>query len=196
MRKHDPGIPISLSMQPLLTQEDMRVSPEKEKARIFFLSLVAILIADVMCFIARFLVGLIDVLVNLFYFGRFSALHVTPASSGLGIWAIGIPALGGLIVGFMAYFGSKAIRGHGIPEAMEQILTNESKIKPSITILKPLSAAISIGSGGPFGAEGPIIATGGALGSSIGQLLRISADERKIETADSLGLVASARWAL
>ncbi len=80
----------------------------------------------------------------------------------------------------MARYGSKAIRGHGIPEAMEQILTNESRIKPIITFLKPVSSAISIGTGGPFGAEGPIIATGGALGSTIGQFLRISPDERMI----------------
>src|SRR5690606_14928830 len=79
-----------------------------------------------------------------------------------------------------ALYGSKAIRGHGIPEAMEQILTNQSKIKPTITYLKPLSAAISIGTGGPFGAEGPIISTGGALGSTLGQLLKITHNERKI----------------
>jgi CIC family chloride channel protein len=83
-------------------------------------------------------------------------------------------------VGFMARYGSKAIRGHGIPEAMEQVLTNESKIKPAITFLKPVSSAFSIGTGGPFGAEGPIIATGGAFGSMIGQLLRTTPDERKI----------------
>jgi chloride channel protein, CIC family len=91
-----------------------------------------------------------------------------------------IPVIGGVIVGLMALYGSKAIRGHGIPEAMEQILTNKSKIRPSITYLKPISSAVSIGTGGPFGAEGPIIATGGALGSTIGQLLKISSYERKI----------------
>ncbi len=80
----------------------------------------------------------------------------------------------------MALYGSKAIRGHGIPEAMEQILTNQSRIKPAITYLKPLSAAISIGTGGPFGAEVPIIATGGALGSTLGQLIKITPNERKI----------------
>lgn len=88
--------------------------------------------------------------------------------------------VGGVIIGLMALYGSKAIRGHGIPEAMEMILTNESKIKPSITWLKPVSSAISIGTGGPFGAEGPIISTGGALGSMVGQLLRISPNERKV----------------
>jgi len=133
-----------------------------------------------MCLISRFLVLLIDVFVNLFFFGRWSMVHIGPAGNALGLWVIGVPVAGGLIVGIMAVYGSKAIRGHGIPEAMEQILTNESRIKPSITFLKPLSAAISIGSGGPFGAEGPIIATGGALGSWAGQLLNTTADERKI----------------
>jgi CIC family chloride channel protein len=91
-----------------------------------------------------------------------------------------LPALGGILVGLMALFGSKAIRGHGIPEAMEQVLVNQSRIKPSIAFLKPISSAIAIGSGGPFGAEGPIIATGGALGSTIGQLFKITPNERKI----------------
>jgi H+/Cl- antiporter ClcA len=98
----------------------------------------------------------------------------------LGYWVIGIPVIGGLMVGVMARFGSPAVRGHGIPEAMEKIVTNESKIHPLITILKPLSAAISIGTGGPFGAEGPIISTGGALGSFCGQTLHITAQERKV----------------
>jgi H+/Cl- antiporter ClcA len=90
-----------------------------------------------------------------------------------------VPALGGLLIGIMARYGSKAIRGHGIPEAMEQILQNRSRIAPCVTILKPVSAAISIGTGGPFGAEGPIIATGGALGSMVGQLFSTTANERK-----------------
>src|SRR4051794_21962061 len=94
-------------------------------------------------------------------------------------WMIFIPIIGGVIVGIMARYGSKAIRGHGIPEAMEQVLLNQSRIPPRITFLKPLSAAIAIGTGGPFGAEGPIIATGGALGSFIGQMISTTADERK-----------------
>src|SRR5205085_8684504 len=92
---------------------------------------------------------------------------------------IPIPAIGGVIVGIMARYGSKAIRGHGIPEAMEQVLLNQSRIPARLTFLKPLSAAFAIGTGGPFGAEGPIIATGGALGSLIGQLLPTTAAERK-----------------
>src|SRR5436853_6523497 len=94
-------------------------------------------------------------------------------------WMIFVPIIGGVIVGFMARFGHKAIRGHGIPEAMEQVLLNQSRIPPRVTFLKPVSAAIAIGTGGPFGAEGPIIATGGALGSVGGQLLSTTASERK-----------------
>jgi H+/Cl- antiporter ClcA len=97
----------------------------------------------------------------------------------LGLWVIPIPIIGALLVGLMARFGSKAIRGHGIPEAMEQILTNRSRIPSRITLLKPISSAIAIGTGGPFGAEGPIIATGSALGSQIGQLLSCSPAERR-----------------
>src|SRR5690606_9665514 len=97
----------------------------------------------------------------------------------LGIWSVPIPVIGALIVGFMARYGSKAIRGHGIPEAMEQILTNESRIPARETFLKPISSAISIGTGGPFGAEGPSIATAAALGSVLGQIIRTSAMERK-----------------
>ncbi|MEZ5885569.1 MAG: chloride channel protein [Paracoccaceae bacterium] len=97
----------------------------------------------------------------------------------LGLWVIAEPIAGSLIVGIMARYGSKAMRGQGIPEAMEHILTNESRIPRRITFLKPLSSAIAIGTGGPFGAEGPIIATGGALGSWPGQVVHVSAHERK-----------------
>jgi chloride channel protein, CIC family len=105
----------------------------------------------------------IGLITNLAFYGRASTSFVSPAGNHLGLLVIGVPVLGGLVVGVMARYGSKAIRGHGIPEAMEQILFNESRIPARITFLKPLSAAIAIGTGGPFGAEGPIIATGGAL---------------------------------
>src|SRR5690606_35754360 len=90
-----------------------------------------------------------------------------------------IPALGGLVIGVMARYGSDKIRGHGIPEAMEAVLFNRSRIAPRVAFLKPISAALSIGTGGPFGAEGPIIQTGGALGSLLGQVLHLTASERK-----------------
>src|SRR5205823_5756294 len=96
-----------------------------------------------------------------------------------GAWVLVIPVAGALLIGVMARYGSEAIRGHGIPEVMERVLYGESRIPARVLVLKPLSAAIAIGTGGPFGAEGPIIATGGALGSLAGQLTRISADERK-----------------
>src|SRR3982750_1080595 len=97
-----------------------------------------------------------------------------------GLWLIPIPVIGGLIIGVMAKYGSPKIKGHGIPEAMEAVLINRSRIQPRVAILKPISAAIAIGTGGPFGAEGPIIQTGGALGSIIGQVLHTTAVERKV----------------
>ncbi|GAB3022858.1 chloride channel protein [Spirosoma pulveris] len=141
--------------------------------------MLAVGLAAGIALIARALVNLINLVSNISFFGRLSLAESNPAENTLGLWVIGLPVVGGLAVGLMAFFGSKAIRGHGIPEAMEQILTNKSRIKPIITFLKPLSAAISIGTGGPFGAEGPIIATGGALGSTLGQMMTISDTERK-----------------
>ncbi len=114
------------------------------------------------------------------FYGRVSLAHASPAGHRLGLLVLLPPMVGGLLVGLLARYGSAAIRGHGIPEAMEQVLTNRSRIPPRITILKPLSAAIAIGTGGPFGAEGPIIATGGALGSLLGQAVRVTGVERKI----------------
>ncbi|MBS1594190.1 MAG: chloride channel protein [Bacteroidetes bacterium] len=123
---------------------------------------------------------LINFTTSMCFYGRPATERVSPAGNHLGLWVIALPVAGGIIVGVMARYGSKAIRGHGIPEAMEKILTDESRIPPLITFLKPLSAAISIGTGGPFGAEGPIIATGGAFGSVCGQTLRTTARERKV----------------
>jgi H+/Cl- antiporter ClcA len=129
--------------------------------------------------IARLLIAAIALITNISFHGKFTILGATPTGNHLGIFVVVVPVIGGLIVGVMARYGSGAIRGHGIPEAIEQILLNESRISPKITILKPLSAAIAIGTGGPFGAEGPIIATGGALGSLVGQVLHTTPDERK-----------------
>jgi chloride channel protein, CIC family len=174
------GIPISVSLNSALEAERFEPQKTNNKKRLLTISGITFVIAVVISFIAKFLVSLIDFFTNLFFYGKFSFEHASPANNSLGIFVVLIPVAGGIIVGLMALYGSKAIRGHGIPEAMEQILTNKSRIRPSITYLKPLSAAISIGTGGPFGAEGPIIATGGAFGSTIGQLLRISNNERKI----------------
>lgn len=130
--------------------------------------------------LAEVLRALMALVTNLAFFGRVSADSSSPAGNHLGLWVIVIPIIGGLIVGLMARFGSTAIRGHGIPEVIEKVLYGESRIPARVMFLKPLSAAIAIGTGGPFGAEGPIIATGGALGSIVGQFLRVTADERKI----------------
>ncbi len=151
--------------------------------RVFYLSVQVILNAILIGVIAKVLVYLIDGITNLAFYGKFSIEPAGPAGNHLGIAVIVVPILGGIIVGLMARFGSKAIGGHGIPEAMEKIIQDESRIPPALTFLKPLSAAISIGTGGPFGAEGPIIATGGAFGSLTGQWMHISPGERKIVLA-------------
>jgi len=125
------------------------------------------------------LLRLINLFTNLFYFHRWSIALVTPGQNTLGGYAVLVPVGGALIVGLMARYGSERIRGHGIPEALESILIYGSRVQPRLAVLKPLSAAISIGSGGPFGAEGPIIMTGGAFGSMIAQLFHLSSAERK-----------------
>jgi H+/Cl- antiporter ClcA/CBS domain-containing protein len=130
--------------------------------------------------IAVVLTHLIGLITNLAYYQRWSWEFSPPTTERLGFWSILIPIAGAIIVGFMARYGAAAIRGHGIPEVMERVLYNRSQISPKIMFLKPLSAAVAIGTGGPFGAEGPIIATGGALGSLIGQIIHVTADERKI----------------
>ena len=179
-KRIEKGIPISPSLDPIINLENEQAKKGDSKKRMLTISFYSFLIAIATSVIAKFLVLLINLITNLSFYGKVSLLHSSPADNMLGWWVILLPALGGFIVGLMAFYGSKAIRGHGIPEAMEQILTNQSKIKPTITYLKPISSAISIGTGGPFGAEGPIIATGGALGSTLGQLIKISHYERKI----------------
>jgi chloride channel protein, CIC family len=147
--------------------------------RVIPISLMAILIGALGAFVAWFLLRLIGFFTNVFYFHRFSTAFVSPAGNHLGWWAVAVPVAGSLIVGLMARYGSEQIRGHGIPEAIESILMNGSRVRPRLAILKPLSAAISIGSGGPFGAEGPIIMTGGAFGSMIAQLFHFTSMERR-----------------
>ena len=148
-------------------------------ARVVPISLLAIGIGIVSTFVAWALLRLIAFFTNVFYYGRLSTVFVSPAANHLGWFAILIPVAGGLIIGFMARYGSERIRGHGIPEALESILIHGSKVQPRLAVLKPVSSAISIGSGGPFGAEGPIIMTGGAIGSEVSQLFHLTASERK-----------------
>jgi len=130
-------------------------------------------------FVALALLRLIGLFTNLFFFQRVSTALVSPAGNKLGWLALFVPMIGGLIIGFMARYGSERIRGHGIPEAIEAILLKGGKVEPRVAILKPLSSAISIGSGGPFGAEGPIIMTGGAFGSMIAQFFHLTSIERR-----------------
>jgi CIC family chloride channel protein len=147
--------------------------------RVLRISLLAVGIGIVAAFIAFALLRLIALFTNIFFFQRLSFAPASPADNHLGIFIIIIPVIGGLIIGLMAKYGSDRIRGHGIPEAIEAILLGGSRVHPKIAILKPISSAISIGSGGPFGAEGPIIMTGGAIGSMIAQFFHLTNAERK-----------------
>ena len=131
--------------------------------RVIPISILAIGIGLLATGVAWVLLKLIGLFTNLLYFHRIDTALSSPANAHLGWTAVLVPIAGSLIVGVMARYGSERIRGHGIPEAIEAILMNGSRVRPRLAILKPISAAVSIGSGGPFGAEGPIIMTGGAL---------------------------------
>lgn len=147
--------------------------------RVIPISGLAIVIGVVSAYVALALLRLIGFFTNLFFYGRVRTDLVSPAGHHLGYWVILVPVIGGLIVGLMARYGSDRIRGHGIPEAIEAILLRGAKVEPKVAIWKPISAAIAIGSGGPFGAEGPIIMTGGAFGSLIAQFFHLTSAERK-----------------
>ncbi len=146
--------------------------------RLVVLSLFAVVVGVVAAFVAAALYDLIGLFTNLFYFGRWS-IQVVPPENTWGVLSILVPVAGGLVIGLMARYGSPKIRGHGIPEAIESILIHRSRIEPRVTVLKPVSSAISIGTGGPFGAEGPIIMTGAAFGSVYAQFLHLTDGERK-----------------
>ncbi|HEY4352797.1 MAG TPA: chloride channel protein, partial [Paraburkholderia sp.] len=148
-------------------------------ARLPGISALAVVIGILATLAAFVLLSLIHLFTNLFFFGRFSFADHSPALNTLGPWVVLIPIAGGLVVGLMARYGSEKIRGHGIPEAIEAILFGKSRMSPKVAILKPLSSGIVIGSGGPFGAEGPIIMTGGALGSLLAQCFKVTSAERK-----------------
>ena len=140
--------------------------------RIVLVSFLAAAIGLMAGVVAYALYNLIGLFTNIFFYHRFAVDFTSARLNHLGLWVIVTPVIGGLIVGLMAKYGSSKIKGHGIPEAMEAVLVNRSRIQPRVAILKPISAAIAIGTGGPFGAEGPIIQTGGALGSLVGSVLR------------------------
>jgi CIC family chloride channel protein len=173
------GLALAPSMDVALGREHVDQVPAIMDGRDAVIGALAIALGIAACGVAEVLIRSIAVVTNLAFYGRWSMSTVSPAGNHLGYFVIAVPVIGGVIVGIMARYGSRAIRGHGIPEAMEQILTNEAKIPVKITFLKPISSAIAIGTGGPFGAEGPIIATGGALGSALGQYIKVTAQERK-----------------
>jgi H+/Cl- antiporter ClcA len=147
--------------------------------RLLLLSLIACALGILSAYLSVVLLTLIAACTNLFFFQRFSLAPVSPTDHMLGPWVIAVPVVGAILIGLMARFGSERIRGHGIPEAIESILIKGSRVEPKLALLKPISAAISIGSGGPFGAEGPIIMTGGAFGSLVAQFFHLSSAERK-----------------
>lgn len=188
MATHDPalsatteGLTVSPALDLLAESEQIPQQQVLVDLRVLRLCALSILIGLAGAVASRVLIGLIAFITNFAFYQRISFSEAVPADAvqRLGLWVIPIPVIGALIVGFMARYGSKATRGHGIPEAMEQILTNQSRIPARITLLKPLSAAVAIGTGGPFGAEGPIIATGGAIGSVVGQAMHNTVAERK-----------------
>lgn len=179
MSRKDESTPLSPAFDQLYNRKGtFRKIPVNK--RVVYLSIQAVINAVVIGLLAKLLVALILLITNIAFYGRLSFAQASPAGNHLGWIVVLVPIAGSVLVGIMARYGSKAIRGHGIPEAMEKIIMDESRIPPVITFLKPLSAAISIGTGGPFGAEGPIIATGGAFGSFTGQIMHISPAERKI----------------
>ncbi len=147
--------------------------------RVLLLVALALVVGSLGVFAAWVLLDLIGFFTNLVYFGKLSVALRPINLRLLGTASVAVPVAGGLVIGVMARFGSEKIRGHGIPEAIEAILLGRSRLDPRVAVLKPLSSAISIGTGGPFGAEGPIIMTGGALGSLLAQALPVSDAERK-----------------
>lgn len=164
------------------------VLPEQSAGyRIGLVSLLAAAIGILAGIIAYILYDLIGLFTNLAYYHTWSVHFRSPENTSIGAWVILMPVVGGLIVGVMAKYGTDKIKGHGIPEAMEAVLTSRSRIEAKVAILKPLSAAIAIGTGGPFGAEGPIIQTGGAVGSLVGQVISTTASERKVLLACGAG---------
>lgn len=173
------GLPVATGFGVTLENVNIPQQPTLVNRRILLISVLAILLGIATGYIAQLLIALIGIITNFVFYGRFSLEMITPYDNQLGLWVIVVPVIGGVLVGLIAKYGSEGIRGHGIPEAIESILLKESRVPARLTFLKPISAAIAIGTGGPFGAEGPIIVAGGALGSMVGQIIRTSAMERK-----------------
>jgi chloride channel protein, CIC family len=170
---------LTVEIVPPCADTRIRLADFSTCPRVLLISAAALVVGLVSTLAAYALTWLISVITNLAFYQRWSALPATPQGHHLGWWVIIVPVVGAIIIGLMARFGSEKIRGHGIPEALEAILLGRSYIQLKVALLKPLSAAISIGTGGPFGAEGPIIMTGGALGSLFAQRFALSPAERK-----------------
>jgi H+/Cl- antiporter ClcA len=171
------GIPRRVGPALLAPPSSAAAEPQFRMVLISFLAAGVGLVAGVVAYALYHLIGFFT---NLFFFHKISAHFHSARDNQLGLLVIAIPVIGGLIVGLMAKYGTSKIKGHGIPEAMEAVLVSHSRIEPRVALLKPLSAAIAIGTGGPFGAEGPIIQTGGALGSLVGQIVHTTTAERKV----------------
>jgi H+/Cl- antiporter ClcA len=159
--------------------EAPRLADFTATSRMAAIALLAVVIGVMAGFLSWTLLRLIGFFTNIFFFHRLGTSLASPADASIGAFVLIVPVIGGLIVGVMSRYGSDRIRGHGIPEALEAILINGSRMQPKVAVLKPLSAAIAIGSGGPFGAEGPIIVTGGTAGSIIAQCFHLTDAERK-----------------
>lgn len=161
--------------------------------RLALLSAITAVLGCAVGVVAYFLFRLIGLITNLAFYGRWSWAESVPTAAHVGAWVVIVPAIGGLAVGLLARFGSSKIRGHGIDAVIEAVLYNRSRVDPEIAVLKPLSSALVIGTGGPFGVEGPIIQTGGAVGSIIGQALHLTASERKtlLAAGAAAGLAAT-----
>ncbi len=163
-----------------MTRRPAKLGDFTVSSRMLLITACALLLGGAAALAALGLLKLIGLLTNLVFYQRIDTAMTAPGQHHHPWWLVlGAPVAGGLIVGLMARFGSEKIRGHGMPEAIEAILTNGSRVAPRVAVLKPVSSAVSIGTGGPFGAEGPIIMTGGAIGSVLAQALRLTADERK-----------------
>jgi chloride channel protein, CIC family len=173
-----PPVPAGKPARPGAVVED-GLADFSTNRRMLLLSAMALVIGAIGALVAYALIWLIAAITNLAFYQRLSAAPAVPQGNHLGLWVVLVPVAGALVIGLMARFGSEKIRGHGIPEALEAILLGRSRIQLKVALLKPLSAAISIGTGGPFGAEGPIIMTGGAFGSIFAQQFHLSAAERK-----------------
>lgn len=160
-----------------MTTEYLIRAPQFRLIRVSLLAVVLGILASIAAELLDHLIGLVT---NVAFYQRLSTELISPLGSSSPLLLIFVPAIGGLIIGIMAKYGTPLVRGHGIPEAIQAVLVNKSRIPPKVALLKPLSAAISIGSGQPFGAEGPIIQTGGAVGSLLGQMFHTTAAERKV----------------